>query len=80
MFSSENSDNKCAMAERIIRTLKDKNWRLFRYRASTKYLDKLQDIAHIYIHSDHASLKMLPVEVMQTNVLSVFNQLYKDCL
>jgi Integrase core domain len=31
-FTSENSDIKCAMAERLIRTLKSRIWRLFRTR------------------------------------------------
>ncbi len=80
LFSSENADIKCSMAENLIRTLKSRIWRLFRHRVSTRYVDKLQDFVHAYNHSEHSSIQMRPIDVKQTNSLKVFNQLYKELL
>ena len=80
LFTSENADIKCAMAERLIRTLKQKIWRLFRSKVSTRYIDKLQDLVYAYNHSVHSAHGMRPVDVKDTNSLKVFNKLYSEML
>jgi len=80
LFSSENDDVKCAMAERLIRTLKARIWHLFRLRVSTKYIDKLQDIVYAYNHSEHAAHGMKPADVSQSNSLDAFNRLYGELI
>ena len=75
LFSSENSDIKCAMAERFIRTLKSRMYRMFRNRVDTRYIDKLQDLVHSYNHSIHSAHGMRPVDVTQDNSLLVYNRL-----
>jgi len=68
------------MAERLIRTLKQKIWRLFRLRVSTRYIDKISDLVYAYNHTEHAAHGMRPVDVKQNNSLSVFNKLYGEML
>jgi hypothetical protein len=80
LFSSENDDVKCSMAERLIRTFKARIWRMFRYRMSTTYIDKLQDFVFSYNRSVHSSHGLKPINVNDENSLSVFNTLYGDLL
>jgi hypothetical protein len=80
LFSSENDDVKCSMAERLIRTFKTRFWRLFRYRMSTEYVDKLQDFVYSYNRSIHSAHGMRPIDVKQDNSLPVFNTLYAEML
>jgi Integrase core domain len=75
-FTSENDDIKCAMAERFIRTLKSRIWRLFRKRVSTQYIDQLQNIVASYNNSEHSAHNMAPNQVSQDNSLTVYNRLY----
>jgi Integrase core domain len=77
-FTSENSDVKCAMAERLIRTIKSRIWRLFRHRVATRYIDKLQDIVYAYNNSVHSAHGLRPVDVTDKNSLHVFHQLTKS--
>ena len=80
LFSSENDDIKCSMAERLILTFKRRIWRLFRHQSHTKYIDKLADLTHSYNRSLHSAHGMKPVDVKQTNSLTVFNKLYGEML
>jgi hypothetical protein len=77
LFTSENSDIKCAMAERFIRTLKSRIFRLFRHRVATRYIDKLSAIVQSYNHSGQSAHGMRPVDVSQDNSLLVYNRLKK---
>jgi len=80
MFSSENNDIKCAVAEAAIRGLKSRIWRLMRHRDSCKFYDRLQDLVHSYNRTIHSAHGMRPAEVTQHNSLEVFNRLYADLL
>ena len=68
-FTSENSDVKCAMAERFISTLKSRIWRMFRSRTSTRCMDNLQKIVQSYNPAPHHSHGLRPVDVTQENSL-----------
>ena len=76
MFTSENDDIKCCMAERLIRTLKSRISRFFRSRLATRYIDKLQDFVHSYNHSIHSSHGQEPASVKHSTSLKTFNSLY----
>jgi hypothetical protein len=78
MFSSENSDIKCALAERAIRTLKSRLWRLYEARNSWVYLDKLNDIVDSINDSTNRSHGLRPSRVSDKNSLAVFGKLYGD--
>ena len=80
LFTSENDDIKCSMVERVIRTIKNRIWRLFRHRKSTKYVDKLKDIVAAYNNSRHNSHGLTPSDVNQGNSLEVFEALYREQL
>ena len=78
LFSSENDDIKCSMAERLIKTFKTRIWRLFRLRLSTEYMDKLQDLVYSYNRSVHSAHGMRPIDVKESNSLRVYNALYPE--
>jgi hypothetical protein len=76
LYSTENSDIKSFLAERFIRTLKQKMWRYFSYTGTHKYIDVLQDIVSSYNGRVHATTKQTPSSVNETNFLSLWRKLY----
>lgn len=76
-YTSENNDIKCALVERLIRTLKSRLYRYFTYAKTFRYLDVLQDILHSYNNSTHTSLNLSPSEVTPMNEEQIFQKLYK---
>jgi len=57
-YTSENSDTKAAVCERLNRTIKEKMWRYFTHNNTRRYLDVLQDInilQHIHRHCSVSS-------------------------
>ena len=80
MFTSENDDIKCCMAERLIRTLKSRIFRFYRFRLATRYIDKVQDFVYSYNHSIHSSHGQEPASVKHSNSLKTFDTLYGDML
>lgn len=56
-------DVKCAVAERMIRTLKERMWRYFTHRNTRRYIDDLQSIVQAQNHSVHSTIKMAPTNV-----------------
>lgn len=75
-FSTENSDIKCSVAERAIRTIKQKIWRYFTYTGHNNYINVLQDIASSYNESVHRSIGMQPSKVTDKNFMTVWRKLY----
>ena len=62
MYSTHN-DGKSAVAERFIRTIKNK---IYKYMTSTSknvYIDKLDDIVHKYNNKKHRTIKTKPLDV-----------------
>lgn len=55
-FFTTPSNTKAAMAERLIRTLKERLMRYFRAKRSTRWHDVVSDFQHNYNHSPHRSL------------------------
>jgi hypothetical protein len=75
-YTGENQETKAAVAERVIRTLKGRIYRLMTYRKSKSYIDKLQDLVYAYNHSKHRSIGMKPVQVTPETVAIVKQRLY----
>ena len=59
---STNNEGKSVIAERFIKTLKNK---IYKYITISKivYIDKLDDIVKEYNNKHHTSIKMKPVDV-----------------
>jgi hypothetical protein len=75
-FFTIRSDKKAAIAERVIRTLKDKLYRYMTDRDTDRYIDVLQDVVHSYNHTYHESIKMAPADVNEHNEGEVLEHLY----
>ena len=73
-----NSKFKAGIAERFIRTIKEKIYRVLTYRKQKKYIDILQDLTKSYNNSFHRSIGMSPSEVNRKNQQTVYDYQYSD--
>lgn len=62
-----NPDAKCAIVERVIKTIKHRLWRYFTYKNTRRYIDVLPSIVHSYNHTVHSGIKMTPASVNLQN-------------
>ena len=62
MYSTHN-EGKTVVAERFIRTLKNKIYRHMIAVSKNMYIDKLDDIVNEYNNTYHRTIKMKPIEV-----------------
>ena len=62
MYSTSNK-GKCVVAERFIRTIKNKIYKYMTSISKNVYIDKLDNIAKKYNKTYHKSIKMKPVDV-----------------
>ena len=60
---SANNEGKSVIAERFIRTLKNKIYKYMTSISKNVYIDKLDDIVRKYNNIYHTSIKMKPVDV-----------------
>ena len=60
---STNNEGKSVIAERFIRTLKNKIYKYMTSISKKVYIDKLDDIAKKYNNTYHTSIKMKPIHV-----------------
>ena len=60
---SANNKGKSVIAERFIRTLKNKIYKYMTSISKNVYIDKLDDIIKKYNNTYHTSIKMKPVDV-----------------
>ena len=70
------SDRKCAIVERVNRTLKTRMFRAFTARGSHRWVDILDKLVDGYNDSYHRSIKMKPNEVNQSNESKVRRTLF----
>jgi hypothetical protein len=75
-FFTLKSDKKAALAERMVRTLKEKIWRYTHEKHTNKYIDVLQDLVSSYNGTYHNSIKRAPAEVTEKNEGEVLRILY----
>jgi len=69
---TQNPDVKCAVVERVNRTLKTKMYKYFTHKNSWRYIDVLQDLVDGYNASFHRTIKMAPCDVNIDNMMDVF--------
>ena len=72
MYSTHN-EGKSVVAERFIRTLKNKIYKYVTSILKSMYIDKLDDIANKYNITYHSTSKMKPVDV-KSNTFIDFNK------
>ena len=62
MYSTHN-ERKSVVAERFIRTIKNKIYKHMTSISKNVYIDKLDDIVHKYNNRKHRTIKMKPIDV-----------------
>lgn len=60
-------DTKASVAERLIRTIKERIWRYFTHKNTRRYIDILPKVTEAYNHSKHSGTKMEPASVTMYN-------------
>ena len=70
------SDQKAALCERLIRTIKTRIWNYFTAMKSNSYIDILQKMISSYNNSKHRSLGMAPSAVKTIHEVKLWNHLY----
>ena len=65
---STNNEGKSVVAERFIRTLKNKIYKYMAAISKNVYIDKLDDIINEYNKKYHITIKMKPVNVKDTYI------------
>ena len=60
---STNNEGKSVVAERFIRTLKNKIYKYMTSILKSVYIDKLDDIVNEYNNTHHRTIKMKPIDV-----------------
>ena len=78
LYSTENEE-KSSIAERWIRTMKEKMFKYFTDNNTYKYIDALPELVEDYNNTVHSSTKLTPVEASkEKNELTVWRNLYPD--
>ena len=78
LYSTENVE-KSSIAERWIRTMKEKMFKYFTDNNTNKYIDLLPKLVEDYNNTVHSSTKLTPIEASKKkNELTVWRNLYPD--
>lgn len=75
-FYSTFSSVKAAMAERVIRTLKNDLYKAMSYRGKYKWIDILDEIVDNYNHRVHSTIRMRPADVTKGNEQQLLQTVY----
>ena len=75
MYSTHN-ERKFVVAEKFVRTLKNKIYKHITSISKNVYIHKLDDIVNKYNNTYHSTIKMNPVDVNQAHILNLVNKLY----
>ena len=67
---STNNEGKSVIAERFIRTLKNKIYKYMTAISKNVYIDKIDDIVKEYNNKYHTSIKMKPVDVTDNTYIN----------
>ena len=69
MYSTHN-EGKSVVAERFVRTLKDKIYKYMTSISKNVYIDKLDDIVDEYNNTYHTTIKMRPIDVKDNTYIN----------
>jgi transposase InsO family protein len=70
-----NPDIKCAVIERVHRTIRDKMYKYFTAKNTYRYLDVLPKFVKSYNGTVHSSIGMAPSRVRDSNVLAIWKRM-----
>ena len=70
MYSTYN-EGKSVVAERFIRTLKNKIYKYITSISKNVYIDKLDDIVNEYNNTYHRTIKMKPIDVKDNTYINI---------
>ena len=71
-----NPDVKCAVVERVHRTLRNKLYRYFTYKNTYRFVDVLPQFVKLY-DTVHSSNGMAPSAVIDMHVLDIWTRMYR---
>ena len=69
MYSTHNAD-KSVVAERFIRTIKNKVYKYMTSVSKNVYIDKLDDIVDEYNNTEHRTIKIKPINVKENTYIN----------
>lgn len=75
-YRAYTAETKASVAERYMRTIKNKIYRYLTHHRTHRYLDVLQDLVHSYNETFHRSIGRTPNSVDETNESEVWHRLY----
>ena len=70
MYSTHN-EGKSVVAERFIRTLKNKIYKYMTSILKNMYIDKLDDIVYEYNNTYHRTIKMKPIDFKDNTYINI---------
>ena len=73
---STNNKGKSVIAERFIRTLKNKIYKYITSISKNVYIDKLDDIVKKYNNTYHTSIKIKPADVKDNTYIDLKKKLF----
>lgn len=76
--TTTNDDTKACIAERLIRTIKGRLFKYLYFKGSLNYTKVLPKILIAYNNTIHSSTKYKPIDIDETNVLDVYNNLKRN--
>ena len=68
---STNNEGKSVVAERFMRTIKNKIYKHITSVSKNVYIDKLNDIVNEYNNTYHTTIKMKPIDVKDNTYISI---------
>uniref|UniRef100_A0A158P530 Integrase catalytic domain-containing protein n=1 Tax=Tetranychus urticae TaxID=32264 RepID=A0A158P530_TETUR len=77
-FTTTDASIKCALAERLIRTLRSRIYRFIYHKHTHRYIDDLQNIVNNYNNSYHRTIKTAPNSVTQDNQQSIVQNIQRS--
>jgi hypothetical protein len=77
-YTSENPILHATMAERSIRTIKERLFKYMSEKGTTKWIDVIQDIISAINNSIHTTTGMRPIDVNYKNASDLYEKLYTE--
>ena len=79
MYSKHN-EGKSVVADRFIKTIKNKIYKHMTSISKNVYIDKLDDIVNEYNNTKHRTTKMKPIDVKDNTILTLVKRLMRKIL